>query len=83
MTIVLDGEHLTTGDVLRVARDHVPVALDPAALERVRHCRGFLEEKIEEHAIMYGVNTGIGELAEVVLTPEQTKKFQRYLVYSH
>ena len=32
---------------------------------------------------MYGVNTGIGELAEVVLTPEQVEKYQRYIVYSH
>ena len=32
---------------------------------------------------MYGVNTGIGELANVVLTPEQVEKYQRYLVYSH
>jgi histidine ammonia-lyase len=33
--------------------------------------------------ILYGVNTGIGELSEVVLTPEQVEKFQRYLLYSH
>ena len=25
---------------------------------------------------MYGVTTGIGELAEVVLSPEQTQQFQ-------
>ncbi len=32
---------------------------------------------------MYGVNTGIGELSEVVLNAEQVGKYQRYLVYSH
>jgi histidine ammonia-lyase len=32
---------------------------------------------------MYGINTGIGELSEVVLPPEQMRQFQRYLVYSH
>jgi histidine ammonia-lyase len=32
---------------------------------------------------MYGVTTGIGELSEVVLTPEQVQNFQKYLVYSH
>jgi len=32
---------------------------------------------------MYGVNTGIGELAEVVLTSEQVEKYQKYIVYSH
>jgi histidine ammonia-lyase len=83
MTIVLDGEHLTTKDLLGVARHREPVSIDPGALERVRHCRGFLNKKIEEHAIMYGVTTGIGELSEVVLTRDETQEFQRYLVYSH
>jgi histidine ammonia-lyase len=32
---------------------------------------------------MYGVTTGIGELSEVVLTPEQTESFQKFLIYSH
>ena len=42
-----------------------------------------LEEKIDAHEIMYGVNTGIGEFSEVVLTDEQVKEFQRYLIYNH
>jgi histidine ammonia-lyase len=32
---------------------------------------------------MYGVNTGIGEFSEVVLTDEQVEQFQRYLIYNH
>jgi len=32
---------------------------------------------------MYGVNTGIGELAEVVLTQDQVKQYQKYIIYSH
>ena len=32
---------------------------------------------------MYGVNTGIGELANVVLNQDQLEKYQRYLIYSH
>jgi histidine ammonia-lyase len=32
---------------------------------------------------VYGVNTGIGELSEVVLTQEQVERYQRYLIYSH
>ena len=42
-----------------------------------------LEEKIEAHEIMYGVNTGIGEFSEVVLNDDQVKDFQRYLIYNH
>jgi histidine ammonia-lyase len=42
-----------------------------------------LEEKLQAHEIMYGTNTGIGEFSEVVLSDEQVKQFQRYLIYNH
>ncbi|MBN1446413.1 MAG: aromatic amino acid lyase, partial [Bacteroidetes bacterium] len=40
-------------------------------------------EKIANHEIMYGINTGIGEFSEVVLDDAQTKEFQKYLIYNH
>ena len=83
MTIVLDGSGLTIEKLVRVARHGEKVELDPDALERIQVCRAMLEEKIEAHEIMYGVNTGIGEFSEVVLTDEQVKQFQRYLIYNH
>src|SRR5512146_310829 len=83
MAIVLDGTGLTIDQLVRVARDHEKVELHPAALERIKKCRAVLEEKIDAHEIMYGVNTGIGEFSEVVLTDEQVKDFQRYLIYNH
>ena len=42
-----------------------------------------LEQKVEAHEIMYGVNTGIGEFSEVVLNDDQVKDFQQYLIYNH
>ena len=83
MEIVLDGEHLTTADVLIAARDRAHVILLPEGLERVHRCRAFLERQIESGTLMYGVNTGIGELVDVILRPDQIRDFQRYLVYSH
>jgi histidine ammonia-lyase len=83
MTIVLDGSGLTVEKLVRIARHGEKVELAPDALERIKVCRAMLEEKIEAHEIMYGVNTGIGEFSEVVLTDEQVEQFQRYLVYNH
>lgn len=83
MPIVLDGSSLTISDLVRIARDGETVELAPAALARIRACRAVLEEKIDAHEIMYGVNTGIGEFSEVVLTDEQVRDFQRYLIYNH
>ena len=83
MTIVLDGSNLDVGKLVRIARHEEKVELHPAALERIKICRHMLEEKIAAHEIMYGVNTGIGEFSEVVLTDEQVQQFQKYLIYNH
>ena len=83
MPVTLAGKNLTIEDVVSVARGGAKVELAPAALERIKMCRGMLEEKIAAHEIMYGINTGIGEFSEVVLTDEQVKQFQRYLIYNH
>jgi histidine ammonia-lyase len=83
MPIVLDGSNLTVETLVRIARHHETVELHPEALERIRRCRAMLEEKIANHEIMYGINTGIGEFSEVVLTDEQVADFQKYLIYNH
>ena len=83
MAIVLDGSGLTLEKMVRVARHGEQVELHPAALDRIKVCRAMLEEKIVAHEIMYGVNTGIGEFSEIVLTDEQVEQFQRYLIYNH
>lgn len=83
MTILLDGSGLTIEKLVRIAREGEKVELHPGALERIKACREMLEEKIRAHEIMYGINTGIGEFSEVVLSDEQVMQFQRYLIYNH
>ena len=83
MSIVLDGSNLTVEKLVAVARYDEKVELHPDAFQRVKVCRAMLEEKIQAHEIMYGVNTGIGEFSEVVLNDEQVKDFQKYLIYNH
>jgi len=83
MTIVLNGKNLTVDALVRIARDNERVELHPDSLEKIKACRAMLEEKIQAREIMYGVNTGIGEFSEIVLTDEQVKDFQRYLIYNH
>ena len=81
--VELDGHSLSIEDVARIARHRQKIELTPEAAARIGKCRDLLDRKIASHEVMYGVNTGIGELASVVLTPEQAKQFQRYLLYSH
>ncbi|MCP2598806.1 histidine ammonia-lyase [Candidatus Aminicenantes bacterium AC-335-L06] len=83
MSIIVDGHSLTIEKVVKVARENEKIEISPEAMERIKKCREMVEQKIRAREIMYGINTGIGELSEVILTPEQVKKFQRYLIYSH
>jgi len=77
------SRRLSIEDVVRVARHGESVEIAPEALAQIGKCRGLLEQKLAAHEIMYGVNTGIGELAEVVLDDAQVRQFQKYLIYNH
>lgn len=83
MTLLIKGAGLTIEDVVNVARHNERIELDPGAVGRINKCRAMLEKKIIAGEIMYGVNTGIGEFSEVILTDDQVKDFQKYLIYNH
>ena len=82
-TYIIKGSGLTIDNLVNVARHNQKVELSSDALEKIKTCRAMLERKIDNHEIMYGVNTGIGEFSEVVLSDEQVKEFQKYLIYNH
>jgi len=83
MAIVLDGKSLTVDKLVRIARDGEPVEVSAESMAKIKACRAMLEEKIKAKEIMYGINTGIGEFSEVVLTDAQVGEFQKYLIYNH
>jgi len=81
--VILDGHSLHIEDLVRIARDREHIGMHPDAVARLQKCRALLERKIKSGEVMYGVNTGIGELADVRLTPEQVQQYQKFLLYSH
>jgi len=83
MAVVIGGKNLKIEDVYNVAYGREKIELHKDAVERIIKCRAFLEKRIVAKEIMYGVNTGIGELANVVLNDDQVKEFQKYLIYNH
>ncbi len=83
MTIVLDGSSLTIEKLAAIARFGEKVELASEALERIQVCRAMLEEKLVKKEIMYGTNTGIGEFSEHLLSDDEVREFQRYLIYNH
>ena len=67
MTVRLDGETLTIERLVGVARDNENVEVTEKSWKRIEECRSMLQNKIDDHEIMYGITTGIGEFSEVIL----------------
>ncbi len=82
--IRLDGSGLTL-EALAHCAYHLSarVVLDPAARENVRRSREFVEGLLQGGESIYGVTTGFGRLAEVVIPPQKRASLQRNLVRSH
>lgn len=80
----LSGHDLSLEDVRRVAdqRD-VTVRLANEARIAVANCRVFIEGVVAAGDPVYGVTTGFGRLAEVVIEAEEQRELQRNLVRSH
>ena len=81
--IRIDGQTLQLQDVVRAARERVAVSVDAEAMARVARARQFLEDCVQEGRVVYGVNTGIGHLAQVRVASEDLEQLQLNLVRSH
>jgi len=83
-SLLLDGRSLTLEDVEAVARGRsIRVALSDGAREAVAASRAFIEAKVARGDRVYGVTTGFGRLADVVIAPEERTQLQHNLVRSH
>jgi len=69
--LTIDGSDLTIEDVVGVARNDVRVKLSREAIAKMKASRAIVEKLIAKQEKIYGVSTGIGELSNVNLTPEQ------------
>jgi histidine ammonia-lyase len=80
--IQLDGTSLTAASLTAIAAGE-QVSLDPQALARVAENRKVIDRILEEGRTVYGINTGFGQFATVVIPPGQLAQLQLNLVRSH
>ena len=79
---VLIGESLSVDDVVAVARGE-SVALAPVARKRMEASRAVVAARVEAGETVYGVTTGLGSLASVLLQPGEVRRLQHDLLRSH
>ena len=83
MAVIINGHDLTVEEVIRVCRGNEKVEIAPEAKEAVNKARAYIEKKLEEGAIIYGLTTGFGKFSNVFISKEETADLQRNLIISH
>jgi histidine ammonia-lyase len=81
--ILIDGKSLTIEQVVRVARDHTLVDLSDEAIPGICASRTLVEEILATGEPVYGITTGVGELARSVIPVDDAVQLQRNLIRSH
>ena len=83
MAVLINGRDLTVEQVIRVCRHGEKVEMTAEAVAAVQKARDYIEKKLEEKAVIYGLTTGFGKFANVVISQEETAALQRNLIISH
>ena len=81
--LLLDGQNLALEDVESVACRGRRVAVAPSAREAVVAARRVVEDAVRSGRVVYGVTTGFGNFADVVIPPHELGQLQKNLVRSH
>ena len=81
--VVLTGADLTIDDVEAVARHGAYAILDLHARVRVQEARDVIERLVAEGAVVYGVTTGFGALADRTIAAADVERLQENLLMSH
>jgi histidine ammonia-lyase len=84
--LLLDGASLTLQDLERVAHGRgreAPVGLAAGVRDVVARSRRVVDEAVARKAVVYGVTTGFGNFADVVIPLDRLRELQLNLVRSH
>jgi len=83
MAVELDGEHLSIAQVREVAERGASVSLAAEAIVKMQASREPVERLAAADEPIYGVNTGVGLLADIRIPRDQLDQLQLNVVRSH
>lgn len=80
--VVLEGKSLNIGDVVSVSRNYEKVVVSREAYGKMERSRQVIEQILVEKQVVYGVNTGFGQLSNVSISKDEIDLLQYNLVVS-
>jgi histidine ammonia-lyase len=81
--IVIGADPVRPAEVIAVAREMAPVTLDRSVRPAIEASRAIVEGHLTGEMPVYGVNTGIGALADARISPQDLEQLQRNIIRSH
>uniref|UniRef100_A0A8B9C3K0 Histidine ammonia-lyase n=1 Tax=Anser brachyrhynchus TaxID=132585 RepID=A0A8B9C3K0_9AVES len=81
--ISLDGNSLTTEDLVSLGKGLYKIKLTPEAEAKVKRSREVIERIVKEQTVVYGITTGFGKFARTVIPNSKLMELQVNLVRSH
>jgi len=82
-SITLNGQALTSDEVLAVARQYVLVTIGDESIQLIKAARAVIDTIAAEGRKVYGVTTGFGHLSSVRIPQQQLVDLQHNLLRSH
>ena len=81
--VELSAQGATHDDVVAVARFHAPVSIMASARQAMERSAAVIDRLVNDDVPVYGVTTGFGSLASVVIPRDRTAELQLALLRSH
>jgi histidine ammonia-lyase len=81
--ITIDGDSLTIEQVIQVSRNKEKVKIHQKNKELVNKNAAVVEDFVREGQVVYGITTGIGSFADVLIPREHVRELQKNLLMSH
>lgn len=81
--IKIDGTSLTIDKVVKVARQKEKLEIDEKNKALVDKSVAVVNHFVEEKKVVYGITTGIGNFANVVIPEENVRELQKNILMSH
>lgn len=82
-SIEIDGSKLTLAQVGDVALHNFHVDVHEDVWKRLHAAREVVDALVAGDTLIYGLNSGLGALKDIRITPEQIAQYQRNILLSH
>lgn len=81
--IKINGNSLSITDVIKVTKNYEKVEIDSNAIDKIEKSQRYIKKILKTDRVVYGINTGVGELANKMISKTEISTLQKNIIRSH